>query len=282
MKAAHVRTDHIRAYIVSRQQAKTRKLENGKTAEHPAANATVNRSLALLHRAYTIGKTSTPPKVTFIPVIPMLGENNTRKGFFEDDAFLAVRSALPEEIRPVITYAYYTDCRKGEILRLRWAQIDLDERVIRLEPGETKNDEGRTIFMAPELYEMMVMQKQIRDRYFPECPWVFSRAGRRILDFRKSWRSACKSAGLIRKAGEEDRAARLFHDLRRTGVRNLIRAGVPERVAMMVSGHKTRAVFDRYNIVSESDLKDVARRQGEYVARKRAGLGDRHTTGTQT
>jgi len=116
----------------------------------------------------------------------------------------AVRSALPEEIRPVITYAYYTGCRKGEILRLRWTQIDLDERVIRLEPGETKNDEARTIFMAPELYEMMIMQKHIRDRYFPECPWVFSRAGKPILDFRKAWTSACKSAGLI-SAGEKDR-----------------------------------------------------------------------------
>ena len=75
----------------------------------------------------------------------MLAEDNVRKGFFEHDAFLSVRHALPEETRPVITFAYFTGCRKGEILALRWSQVDLDERVVRLEPGETKNDEARTI-----------------------------------------------------------------------------------------------------------------------------------------
>ncbi len=120
--------------------------------------------------------------------------------------------------------AYYTACRKGEILSLRWKQIDLTERVVRLEPGETKNDEARTIFMLPELHETLAMQK-------PE---------------------------------------KLFHDPRRTGVCNLVRSGVPERVAMLISGHKTRAVFDRYNIVSESDLKEAARRLGEHVPHKRA------------
>jgi len=120
---------------------------------------------------------ATPPKVTAVPSIPKLAENNVRKGFFEDDAFLAVRRVLPEEIRPVVTFAYYTGCRKGEILSLRWEQIDLGERVIRLEPGETKNDEARTIFMAPELYGVLAIQRELRDQHFPECPWVFFRAG---------------------------------------------------------------------------------------------------------
>ena len=111
---------------------------------------------------------------------------------------------------------------------------------------------------------------------------MFSRAGKRILEFKNSWESAAKTAGLANQSGK---AEKLFHDLRRTGVRNLIRAGVPERVAMMISGHKTRAVFDRYNIVSESDLKDAARKLGEYLAHKDAPEpvpAVRHTLGTQT
>ena len=283
-KAANIGTDQIRAYIAMRQQPHTRTYdEKGeKKREYgPASNATINRELALLRRAFNLGRMATPPKVSGAPFIPMLAENNVRKGFFEHDAYIAVRRALPEEIRPVLTFAYFTGCRKAEILALQWHQVDLSERVVRLEPGETKNDEGRTIFLTPDLYETLAMQKEIRDRHFPKCPLVFSRAGAPILDFRAAWESACKTAGLVGPDGEPDK---LFHDLRRTGVRNLIRAGVPERVAMQISGHKTRAVFDRYNTVSESDLKDAARRLGEYLAHKGtqgAPKTNPHTIGTQ-
>ena len=278
-KASKVGTDQIRAYIAARQEKQVRTMPGGKKrVVQPAANATINRELALLRRSFNLGRMATPPKIASTPFIPMLAENNVRKGFFEHDAFLAVRQALPEEVRPVITFAYYTGCRKGEILALKWVQVDLAERAVRLEPGETKNDEARMIPLAPELYEVLVLQKAVRDLHFPESPWVFSRSGAPIRDFRAAWEGACKTAGLVDADGEP---AKLFHDLRRTGVRNLIRAGVPERVAMMISGHKTRAVFDRYNIVSETDMKDAARRLGEYLAHKGTQLDARHTIGTQ-
>jgi integrase len=286
MKASAIGTQQIREYIERRQQPETRTYGAGDKKRQrtygPATNATINRELALLRRSFNLAQRATPPKVGAVPFIPMLAENNVRKGFFEHDAFTALRLELPEEIRPVITFAYYTGCRKGEILGLRWSQVDLHEKVIRLEPGETKNAEARTIPLVADLYEMLKIQKHARDRNYSASPWVFSRGGEPIREFKNAWESACKAAGLVDESGEP---AKLFHDLRRTGVRNLIRAGVPERVAMLISGHKTRSVFDRYNIVSESDLKDAARRLGDYMAHKGtpepAPKTSSHTTGTQ-
>jgi integrase len=249
--AARLKASAVERYIELRQ-------------ESGAANATINRALALLHRAFTLGRKS--GKVGVLPVLPQqLKENNTRKGFFEREEFLAVRNALPEEIKPLVTFAYWTGCRKGEILGLHWSQVDLLARVVRLEPGETKNDEARTIPLAGELYEMLAMQRAIRDQQWPACPWVFSRHGQPIKKFRRPWDAACRKAGLWEGDEKTGKPAKLFHDLRRTGVRNLIRAGVPERVAMAISGHKSRSVFDRYNIVSESDLHEAARRLNLYV-----------------
>src|SRR5262245_44981782 len=121
------------------------------------------------------------------------------------------------------------------------------------------------------------MQRSIRETRFPTCPWVFfNDRGQRIGRFQRSWRTACTLAGVAKDGGEPDR---LFHDLRRSGVRNLIRAGVPESVAMRISGHKTRSVFERYNIVSERDLHEAARKLENYMAeRTKAQLG--HTLGT--
>jgi len=169
-------------------------------------------------------------------------------------------------LRPVLTFAYYTGCRKGEILSLQWSQLDLLEQIVRLEAGTTKNDEARMIPLAPDLCEVLKMQKSIRDQKYPGCPWVFFRNGEQILDFRGGWEEACNAAGLWNE--QTKKPTKLFHDLRRTGVRNLVRAGVPEAVAMRISGHKTRSVFERYNIVTESDLKSAAKRLGQYIQEK--------------
>ena len=240
---------HAQRYIAHRKDSKD------------AANATINHELALLHRAFTLAKESS--KITMVPLFPKkLKENNVRKGFFEREEFVKHRAALPDDIKPVVTFAYWTGCRKGEILALRWSQVDFQASVVRLEPGETKNDQARIIPLAGELLEMLRMQKHVRDERWPECPWVFFRRGKPIFEIRGAWEEACECAGLWDAATKKP--TKLFHDLRRTGVRNLVRAGVPERVAMTISGHKTRSVFDRYNIVSERDLHEAAEVESLY------------------
>src|SRR5713101_2186089 len=242
-RAVDVTTEHVRAYIIHRQQ-------------EGASNGSINRELAALKRMFNLGCEMTPPKIVRVPHIPMLKETNVRKGFFEHDEYLALQRELPEYLKPVLTFGYFTGAREGEILSLRWDHVDLERRTVYLEPGSTKNDQPRTIPLAGELFGALKIQQATRQSRFPVCDYVFHRKGQPIGNFQRAWKSACKRAGV---------SGRLFHDLRRSAVRNFVRAGVPERVAMAISGHKTRSVFDRYNIVAERDLHEAATRLEKHL-----------------
>jgi integrase len=182
------------------------------------------------------------------PYIPRLEENNARQGFLDHASFVLLRDALPEYLKDPATFLYLSGWRVSEMRSLEWRDVDLNGKIIRLRPELSKNKEARPLPLTGELLEVIERSKNNRRL---DCPVVFHYKGEPVGDFRKAWRNACKTATLGKI---------LVHDLRRTAVRNLVRAGVPERVAMSLSGHKTRSVFDRYNIVSESDLAQATER----------------------
>ena len=183
-----------------------------------------------------------------VPGFPdRLRENPPRQGFFEHPEYLAVRAHLPAPWQDTLDLAYYSGWRKQEILGLTWEEIDMAGGVIRLSPARSKTLVGRMLPISQPIAEALARRRVRRD---PDSPLVFHRDGIPVRRWRTAWRTACQAAGV---------PTRFLHDCRRTAARNLIRASVPERVAMLLTGHKSRAIFDRYNIIHEQEL---ARRRG--------------------
>lgn len=235
IRLAMITTDLIREYTIDRQREKM-------------ANASINRELAALARIFSLAHDATPPKIVMVPKIEMLEERNVRRGFFEHAEFLAVRNELPEYLRPVADIGYTYGARKVEILSIEWTMVDMINGKISL--GESKNGDPRIWYLTPELYQTLLAYKMRRDRDFPDEKRVFVHPdGSPVRHFRKGWEAACRRAGL---------EGRLFHDLRRTAVRNMELAGVSRKVAMLISGHKTESVYNRYRIVAENDLAAAA------------------------
>ncbi len=227
-----------------------------KRLEEGAANATINRELSALKRMLNLGKEATPPKVATVPKIASLKEDNVRQGFFELSEFHAVRDALPKHLQGIMTIGFHFGCRLQEIVTLQWPQVDLKRGVFHL--LVTKNDEARTIPMDAETRAVFEAQREHQRKMEIVLPWVFPNENGtgHVKRFDRAWKAACKKAGV---------PGLLFHDLRRTAVRNMIRCGNSESVAMKISGHKTRSVFDRYNIINDRDLKQAVERQERYL-----------------
>ena len=233
--------------------------------EEGAALATVYLELKMLRRGFRLLERR--GDLTRMPVFPeMKDPKNARQGFFSDADFAALQVELPEHLRAATEFAYLTSWRKSEVFGLRWEQID--GQVIRLEVRTTKSNKGREFPFGSyaALRDLIARQRSYTDAMEGELhrdvPWVFHhRHGQPVRHHYRAWDAACKRAGL---------EGRTFHDLRRSAIRNMVRAGIPKHTAMQLSGHLTASVFDRYDITDHADL--------EAATAKLSRRG--HTTGT--
>ena len=216
--------------------------------EENATNATINRELACLKRMLRLACQASPPRVPSVPHFPHLKENNVRQGFVTPEQFARLVAHCPDLwLRAMLETAYSYGWRVSELLSLRVSQVDLVARTIRLDPGTTKNQEGREVTI--ESGALLQLLRHCVEGKRPE-DYVFTRGDKPIRDFRKSWENLCTAAGV---------PALLFHDLRRSAARNLRAAGVPEEIIMRIAGWKTSGVFKRYAIVTQADVRAALR-----------------------
>lgn len=206
IKAAKLTTEPVKEYIRER----LKKVKAG----------TVNRELAMLHRAFQLGYQHDPPLVGRVPVFPKLGEDEPRKGFLKPHLYAKLLEELPEELRLLFVIAYHVGLRKGALLRIKWSQVDMSTSCIWMDGKRTnRKPEPVAVPIYGEMAKFLELQPKGSD-------YLFARGSRPIKDFREAWNRACDRAGT---------AGLLFHDLRRTAVRNLRRAGVPESVIMKIT-----------------------------------------------
>ena len=235
MAAPAVTTAHVEKYKAERRK-------------EGAAPATINRELAVLRRMFRHGRQCTPPLVHGVPSIRLFPEDNVRTGFVEQQQFDRLAEEAAKDglwMRLFIEVAFTYGWRKGEVLGLRVRSVDLHHRAIRLDPGTTKNKEGREVAMTARVLELL---REACSGKTAEDP-VFTRDnGRPVRAFQNAWRSLCARAGL---------PGLMVHDLRRSAAKALRRAGVPESVIMATGGWKTASMFRRYAIVSSADQREA-------------------------
>lgn len=259
-KACDITTDTLTRYQAYRLAEK-------------AAPSSVNCELSILRRGFRLAARA--GKVGGRPEFVMLKVNNARKGFFEREQYDVVRRHLPDDLKPVMNVTYITGWRTiSELLTRQWRHVDFDAGWLRLDPGETKNGEGRMFPLTPELRAVLESQRE-RVREIERAtgtiiPWVFPhfaraggrvKAGSRIKDYRGAWNKARTDAGI---------PGHLVHDFRRTAVRNLERSGISRSAAMKMTGHKTDSVYQRYAIVDEGMLQEAAIKLGAFHAAEAA------------
>ena len=239
----YITPDLLRRYIEARRK-------------DGAADATIRRNLSMLRSMLNLARKEGRLRHVDVPHFPMPQDSKPRQGFVNPEVFATLRGALPKNLRPLIVFIYYTGCRLGAAKKITWAMVSEDCSEVEL-PGEiTKSGDPLTLPLAGKgLAEVAKTLKRM------------PRANETVFDvtnLRVAWNKACHKLGL---GFYEKRLYRglTIHDLRRSAARNLIRAGVGRGVAMQITGHKTEAIFERYNITDSADVRDALVKVGQYA-----------------
>jgi len=205
--------------------------------------ATVNRMLALMKRIFNLAIREDMVEKNPCFKVSLLPENNKRDRVISHAEFQAIISHLPKHAEDIVTVAYYTGMRSGEILNLTWDRVNLKEGYIDLTADDTKTSEPRRIYLNETLLEIFSNVGKIRRIKHQN---VFTYRGNPMTTIKHSFQDACKKAGI-----KDFR----FHDLRHTFNTNMRKAGVDRSVIMKITGHKTMAMFERYNTVDSDDAR---------------------------
>ncbi len=228
--------------------------------EGGAAKATAANYLWCLKAAFKLGVRHR--RIAQVPDFPRLGKlRNARQGFVEPEQFEKIARRLPKIGQEIARFAYHSAWREGEVLTLRWEIVDRRAGEVRL--ADSKNDEPRSLPLEGELARIIDRRWAARVVGRRIVPRVFHhRGGRAVAEttLRGWWRDAAIGAGY---------PGLVFHDLRRSGIRNMIRAGVSEPVAMSISGHRSVGIFRRYNITTTADQRRALVQTQEYVDSQR-------------
>jgi integrase len=215
------------------------------------ARATVNREIRYLLHGYRL--LFDAGEISYVPRVKLLEGENVREGFLNKPEFEAVAEQLKPDVRDVVRFLYNSAWRTGEALKLEWSKVDLNDWIVRLTRKNEKTKHPRTLPLVGELRE--IIENRLKERR-PDCPYVFHRDGKPIKSFRRAFKAACKDAGLT---------GLVPHDMRRSAIRNMRKAGIGESDGMKISGHRTNSIYKRYDIVDEQDQRRTMERVQEHL-----------------
>jgi integrase len=224
------------------------------------ADATTRRQLGHLRSAFHRAKALDLLTDNHIPTFVLPSDSKPRKGFIDLDDFATLRDALPEHLRPTVTFLYYSGCRSGAAAKITWSMVSKDCSEIELPAEIMKNDEPLILPLVGPLEQIAAMLREMRKSFPKPEDQVFN-----FRNFRFAWNKTCDRLGL----GKFDKKLRRYdglkpHDFRRSAARNLIKAGVDRRTAMKITGHKTEHIFERYNIKTTEDVREALIKVGKF------------------